>query len=195
MIWNILQIRRRMPMGDCDRYKNNYSNYLEKRLDPVTAGEIDRHLNECDECRKIIRRIGLLQKIMTDLPAQKCSENFNLQLHQKIFAEPGRGKRYGIVKKYSYAFSFMVAGFIIVFSVYSLLNKQEQVTNNQSIESYSENPVSGKASPVVDVVDYNQDAEQINIKTKTGNEFISDSSNQKQSVSKNPNIKYVEQEK
>jgi len=71
-------------MGDCDRFKSNYSNYIEKRMDPTTAGEIEQHLNSCDRCRKIFRQMVFLQKIMTDLPIQKCSENFNIKLHQKI---------------------------------------------------------------------------------------------------------------
>ena len=182
-------------MGDCDRFKSNYSNYIEKRMDPTTAGEIEQHLNSCDRCRKIFRQMVFLQKIMTDLPIQKCSENFNIKLHQKIFKEPERKVRSGKVKKYSYAFSCLVAGVFIIFGVLSLFNKEERVINNQQIGSYSENPAAGVASPVVDGVDYSRGDEEINIKTKSDNEFISDTTDQEKSVNKNPNIKYVEQEK
>ena len=183
-------------MGDCDRYKKYYSNYLEQKIDPMIMREIDQHLNHCDKCKKIIRQIGLLQKIMADLPAKRCSENFNLRLHQKIF---NRSTREGstMVKKYSYAFSFVIATALVAFFIYNHFNNKEQVMDVPQIGSYSEteSAVTGNANPVVDAVDFDQNNEGINIKTKSHDDLVSDSSNYKRSRIKSPNLKYVGQEK
>jgi hypothetical protein len=184
-----------MPMGDCERFKKYYSNYIEKRLDPAVIDEINQHLDYCDECKKVIRQIRILQKMMADLPLQKCSENFNLKLHQRIFSRSTQKERNGIIRKYSYAVSFIIAVVFIIFFVYSLFNKKEQPINNQLLPSYSETPVPSAAAPAVDPVDFRQNDEGINIKTKSGDNLVSDSSNHKKSDTKSPNIKYVGQEK
>ena len=182
-----------MPMGGCDRFKPHFSNYIEKKLDPEITAEMDQHLNNCEKCNKIIHQLYELQSVMAGLPVKKCSEDFNLKLHQRIQSASDRKTSTIKIRRYSYAFSFAVLGLVAAFFITNLMDQKDDIGNNPTMQSYSVDPE--PVVPDITVDNEVKDQGEFDIKTKSTSEFVSDSSGKKNSDIENPNIKYVGQEK
>ena len=185
-----------MPMGGCDRLKNYFSDYLEKKLDPLITSEIDQHLHQCENCKRIVQQLSQLQSVMAELPAKKCSEDFNLKLHQRIHADTGQKFSSIKIKRYSFAFSFAMLGLIAVFFIISLIDqKKEDLINQPVMEPYAVEPKAAAPVPDIAVEDKEKNPAEFDIKTKSNNELTSDSSDHKNPAIDNSNIKYVGSDK
>jgi hypothetical protein len=114
-----------MPMGECDRIRNYISAYIEKTLDPTTSHKIEKHLSSCPDCIGIVKKIRTMQKMLLNLNQYQCSDNFSLNLRNRINSAPKPSLLNGNIKKYSYAFSLVLVAFFVVVGMNRFFNQTD----------------------------------------------------------------------
>ncbi len=103
-------------MIDCDKAMEFISEYIEKRLTPGLKTELNNHFQQCSDCKLILERIPKVQSLISNMPAVKCSEDFNSKLREKIAGNQNESLLTGdSFKKLSYGFSFAVIILAMVF--------------------------------------------------------------------------------
>ncbi len=165
-------------MGDCDRLKHYISDYLENGLDPATRKEFKDALEKFPELTSMTNRARVLSSKLKNLNYYSCSEEFQLKLREKIHT-PSKSviSRQNIVR-YSFAFSMVIILFIVTFSMITGSDSPELnpvVPGNSDFQIKMANPVSNPLSGN-NVNSLVNDDNGINIKTKTAQDMVVDSS-------------------
>ena len=187
-----------MPIGYWDIFKNYISDYLEGNLDNSTRKEFELEIDKNSNLQKLTRGVENLSKMLGDLPEYECSDDFNVTLRDRIHRESSAVKlQVTPLKKYSYAFSFVMLAVIAVFTFNTLTEKDDPVKNlpeSSKIQSVQPNPVfQNKMQPASQV---RIDNRQVDIKTIDENVAVTDSlKNEVIRKEKQPNIKYVDDTK
>jgi hypothetical protein len=183
-----------MPMGECDRVRNYISAYIEKTLDPTTSHKIENHLTSCPDCIGIVKKISTMQNALLNLNKYHCSENFSLNLRDQINTAPKPNLFNGNIKKYSYAFSFVLLAFIMVVSLNSLFNQSETQVNEPIVNEFqmaepkpSQPPMNIPNNTFVD--------EDVDIQTRDGRKDSTDFVKPKNPIDPKKGFKYVDQPK
>lgn len=185
-------------MGDWDRFKNYISDYLEGNLDNSTRKEFEQEIDKNSNLQKLTRGVENLSKVLGDLPEYECSDDFNVKLRDRIHRDSSAVKLPVIpLKKYSFAFSFVMIAVIAVFTFNTLTEKDDPVINlpeSSNIQSVQPNPVyQNKMQPASQV---QTDNRQVDIKTIDENVTVTDSlHNETIKKEKQSNIKYVDETK
>jgi cytoskeletal protein RodZ len=125
-----------MPMGNCDRMKKHISDYIEGTLDPTTRKEFEKNLEIFPELNTITKNISILSSILHKLPSQKCSDEFMVNLRERIHFGPKNVVATSMIKKYSYAVSFLVLIIISVLGVNSIFLQQDDSGGIQAPADY-----------------------------------------------------------
>ena len=186
-------------MGDCDRMKHYISDYLENRLDPTTQKEFEEALKNSPQLRSMIHNISNITSRLKNLTYYKCSDDFSLKLRERIHTTSEKSPSRKYLVRYSFAASFIVVLIIIAFSVINLSNSPEtapdfQGNSNLRIQNTNpgSNPVSGNK-----VNTFVKD-DEMNIRTKSAQDVISDSLHIEGQPADKPDdkpIKYVNEKK
>ena len=163
-------------MGDCDRMKHYISDYLENRLDPTTHKEFEETLKNSPELRSMTQNISNLTSRLNNFTYYKCPDDFLLKLRERIHTTSEISPSRKSLVRYSFAASSIVVLIIIAFSVIDLSNSPETAPDfqgNSDLRIQSTNPVS---NPVTgnNVNSFVKD-DEMNIRTKTVQDAISDS--------------------
>ena len=169
-------------MGSCDRLKKYVSDYVEGQLDPSTRRQYEEELNINPELRELTAKVSHVSSLLKNLPAHKCSEDFNVRLRERIHNEPQKNWLSTNVRRYSLAFSFIV---ILAVAIFALNSQTEENTAAPFIPS--RNAVSSDNNI------YND--ESIDVKTRNQQPTVVDSNNIRMKEKKDPQIKYVDQKK
>lgn len=137
-------------MGECDRYKNYISDYLDNTLDPTTNKDFEKALKSSADLQKMTQKVSVLKSSLKSLPYHTCSEDFSVKLRERIHTEPEPIISRRNVVRLSMAFSFVV---IVAFATFSLTNFSESnesnipIQNNSGVQDQSTsgapNPASG----------------------------------------------------
>ena len=163
-------------MGDCDRMKHYISDYLENRLDPTTLKEFEEALKNSPELRSMTQNISNITSRLNNLTYYKCSDDFSLKLRERIHTTSEILPSRKSLVRYSFAASFIVVLIIIAFSVVNLSNSPETAPDfqgNSDLRIQSTNPGSNPVSGN-NVNSFVKD-DEMNIRTKTAQDVISDS--------------------
>ena len=178
-------------MGDWDRLKNHISDYLEGNLDNSTRKEFETEIEKNSDLRKVTSRVEKLSNLLTNLPDYKCSDDFNQKLRERIHQDSSNTRISFPIKKYSFAFSFVVLAVIVVFTFNFFTGEDDPVNNLPESSNMQTDPVyqSPSQSPVK-----NQPASQpVDLKTMTADDAMTDSLSRKQikKMQDQDNIKQV----
>jgi anti-sigma factor RsiW len=167
-----------MPMGDWDRLKNHISDYLEGNLDNSTRKEFEAEIEKNTDLSKITRRVEKLSNILTNLPEYKCSDDFNQKLRERIHQESSVKTDSFPIKKYSFAFSFVVLAVIIVFAFNSFTGDDDPVNKLPESSNIQADPV--YQSPTQSTFKNQPTSQPVDLKTMSGNEVVTDSLSRQQ---------------
>ncbi len=75
------------PMMDCDRFRMDFSNYLEGELHSEHRKKLDDHFSICPECYEIFRRMSDIQKRLKNLLPIGTSPGFEQRLQETILRQ------------------------------------------------------------------------------------------------------------
>ena len=184
-------------MGDCDKFKQYISDYLEGNLDSTTRKEFEEAMEENKELSEMTTRMKEIRVLLNKLPAKKCSDDFTANLHRKIHSSSSQSRLpVTPLKKYSYAFSFAVLAVIIIFSVNMFDGTESSVNDlpeSSNIERQDQSPAIQR--PTQPVSNSRLNDKEVDIKTVDEQKTVADSvKNSEKDASRN-NIKYVDDKK
>ena len=187
-----------MPMSHWDRFNTYISDYLEGNLDSSTRHEFEQECKNNPELSNLTSRVGKLSKLLTDLPAHKCSNEFNVKLRDRIHNETkAHPKPVSAIKKYSYAFSFVIVIVILFFTIGALTDSDDsfdQIPASSNTQQFKSDPVNQTDAQLPSQVQ--ADDKQVDIKTKYENPSVTDSLNKElKEKDKKSKIKYVDETK
>jgi hypothetical protein len=181
-------------MGDCDSLKKQISDYLEGNLDNSARDDFERCLKQEAGLQKLTNRVGHVSEVLSGLPVHNCSSDFSVKLRERIHhsATPSRLPVLP-VRKYSYAFSFVV---ITILAVFTFNQMNDSSTENAMTR---ETPVVQSSQPAAvtpvtssgpesngQVIDH-----EVEIKTKGELKTLADSLRNKELDRNDPAVKYV----
>jgi hypothetical protein len=183
-------------MGECDRYKNYISDYLDNTLDPTTHKEFEKALKNSADLQKMTNKVSQLRVQLKKLSYQTCSDDFSLKLRERIHTKPEPLISKKNVVRLSFAFSFVA---IIAFTTFSLTNFLDStemdvpIQKNSGYQDQSPVPSSNPTSSTNNSAFENDGEIEVNI--KSSQDALKDSSRTK--LSKNPDSrkKQVDQQK
>lgn len=72
-------------MTDCDKLKENFSDYLDGELPIEQRKQLEDHFNICPDCHETMRQIRIIQQSLKQLPQISTNPNFEQKLQQQIF--------------------------------------------------------------------------------------------------------------
>lgn len=162
-------------MGDCDRMYKHISAYTENTLDPSTRAEFDKYLDQYPKLREKTGQVSKLPSLLGKLPEQKCSEDFILKLRDRIHAKPERKPIDINIKRYSFAFSFIVLAIAAAFSINSLLEKEKPVSPVPDLNGIEVSPPAVTNRPGNNNIRTYSNQEEMDIKTRTESKAVKDS--------------------
>ena len=160
-------------MGDWDRLKNHISDYLEGNLDNSTRKEFETEIERNSDLSKITKRVEKLSNILTNLPEYKCSDDFNQKLRERIHQESSSKIASFPIKKYSFAFSFVVLAVIVVFAFNTFTGEDDPVNNMPESSNIKTDPV--YQSPTQSPLNNQSGRQPVDLKTMSGDVAVTDS--------------------
>lgn len=163
-------------MGNCDRMKKHISDYLEGTLDPTTRKEFEKNLEIYPELNSITKNISILPSILHQLPSQKCSDEFMVDLRKRIHSKSKNVVTTIPIKKYSYAFSFLVLIIIAVFGVNNIFLQKDESIGIQESSDYQIDASQPNQVPIKGSFKSPANKDNASIKTKDSQPAITDSS-------------------
>ncbi len=179
-------------MGECDRFKNYISDYLDNTLDPTTHNEFEKALKSSADLQRMTNKVSSLRSSLKNLSYQTCSDDFSLKLRERIHTEPEPIVSRKNMVRLSFAFSFVIIIAFATFSLTNLLNSTGSETPVQKTSDYQDqstpSPASSTKNPVI------KDGE-VEINTKNSQEALLDSSRTKPTRNPDSRRQQVDQEK
>jgi hypothetical protein len=186
-----------MPMGDWDRFKPFVSDYIEGNLDNSTRKEFEQELEKNSDLKRITSRVDRITKMLNGLPEYQCSDDFNVTLRERIHDESNYTARSKTVRRYTFAFSFVVLAIIVTFSISTFFypdTDAQQLPGSANSEQIPNNPNYKENIQPASKVDTDQ--KELGLRADDTKTAVQDSLSRKKSQStKNSNIKYVDDTK
>ncbi|MEJ2536927.1 MAG: zf-HC2 domain-containing protein [Calditrichia bacterium] len=81
-----------LPMMDCDKFRSNFSSYLDGELSSEQRKALDTHFTVCPSCQEIFRQMRIIQQSLKQLPQISSSPDFEQRLRQQIFNSEKRAQ-------------------------------------------------------------------------------------------------------
>jgi predicted anti-sigma-YlaC factor YlaD len=72
-------------MVDCDKFKEDFSSFLDGELPNDQRVKLEDHLSNCPDCKETIRQIKIIKQSLNYLPLVSTSPDFEQRLRQQIF--------------------------------------------------------------------------------------------------------------
>ncbi len=72
-------------MDSCDKFKLQFSSYLDGELSGIERKDIEEHFIKCPPCAETVRQIRIIQQSIRQMPQISSSPGFEQKLHQQIF--------------------------------------------------------------------------------------------------------------
>jgi hypothetical protein len=165
-----------MPMGGCDKSNDHISDYLENSLDPAARAEFEQELGKSPGLKTTTNQVLKLTSLLGKLPTRKCSDDFVVTLRQRINSVPERKSSKVSVRRYSFAFSFIIIMVIAIFGIKSLLKKEEPAPVLPTMDEYQSAPASVSGGAVNTPVSSYSTPEDVDIKTRAESKMVKDTS-------------------
>jgi anti-sigma-K factor RskA len=169
-------------MDDCDRLKKYVSDYVEGQLDPSTRRLYEEELKTNTELQQLTEKVSKTSHLLKNLPTHKCSSEFNVRLRERIYHEPQKSLFSSNVRRYSLAFSLII---VVAVAIFAIRNQTEEKRSIPLVPL--QNAVSSDNN--------SYDEESFDVKTRSQQSAVFDSSTNKIEEKKDPHIKYVDQKK
>ncbi len=77
-------------MSECDKFKLQFSDYLDGELPLAQRKELDDHLAVCWDCAETVRQIKVIQESLRNIPRISTGPDFEQRLHNQLHSLPGR---------------------------------------------------------------------------------------------------------
>jgi len=110
----------------CEKYQARFNEFMDRELNPGDCRELEKHLEQCPQCRKELRLLRLTLEAVRQLPAPPAPQDFLIKLRQRIVLET-RPQPVGSFRKatnWLMTHPVMVAaGFVLVFTGAFLLGR------------------------------------------------------------------------
>jgi anti-sigma factor RsiW len=74
-------------MVDCDKFKKDFSSFLDGELPYDQQQLLEDHLKICPNCKETIRQIKIIKQSLNYLPQVNTSPDFEQKLRQQIFQQ------------------------------------------------------------------------------------------------------------
>lgn len=71
-------------MKKCSEINELMSMYIDNELDSIQRSEFEKHIENCDPCKKELENIMYIVNLCSDIEEQDLPENFKVQLHEKL---------------------------------------------------------------------------------------------------------------
>jgi hypothetical protein len=183
-------------MGECDRFKNYISDYLDNTLDPTTHKEFEKALRNSGDLKRMTHKVSILRSRLHNLSYQTCSDDFSLKLRERIHteSEPVISKQNMV--RLSFVFSFIVIVAFAIFSLNNFLDSTETtlpVQKSSGFQNQSTSPSSNPASGNNNNAFVKDD--EVEVKTKDSQETLQDSSGVKPGRTPESKLKQIDQQK
>jgi len=68
----------------CETIRNMISSYIDKDLNDIEKTELEKHLSECNECRKEYESLLDIIAVCSNLEEIELPQNFRTELHQRL---------------------------------------------------------------------------------------------------------------
>ena len=78
-------------MSECDKFKLQFSDYLDGELPQVQRKELDDHLSICWDCAETIKQIKIIQESLRNIPTIATGPDFEHRLHDQLHNLSGGG--------------------------------------------------------------------------------------------------------
>jgi hypothetical protein len=169
-------------MGDCERLNEHISDYLENNLDPAMRAEFEQGLERFPELKQSTSQIKKIAGLLGKLPGRKCSDDFVPKLRQRISsAVPVRSNQLNL-RRYAWAFSFVIIVLIALVGINTLLTRDESVPALPVVNEFQPAPASVAGSTVSDPAGVystgssSSAGNEVDIKTRAESRMVNDSS-------------------
>ncbi len=77
-------------MADCDKFRMQFSDYLDGELTITERTELEAHLAVCEYCSETLNQIRIIQRSLQNIPAITTSPDFETRLHQMLHQQQTR---------------------------------------------------------------------------------------------------------
>ena len=144
-------------MMNCDKAKQLLSDYLDNTLEPGVKKEIDDFLKSSEECNKIFDDAKLLQSQLKSLPGIVPSEEFEINLRNRIIELNNTGIKQAAFNKKGFSLAF--SGVVLVAALYMFVFTDAGPQQNISDEILPSSTIIN-SKPSVSNVDNNLVADQ-----------------------------------
>lgn len=104
-------------MTDCDKFRMNFSNYLDGELHFEGRKLLDDHFSECQECHETYRQMKDIQQNLINLSPLSTSPGFEQGLQQRILKQ---NQNPGFISPQLHNWKLPVMGSAIVVATVSL---------------------------------------------------------------------------
>jgi anti-sigma factor RsiW len=113
-------------MMNCYQFRNSISNFIDEDISFKKRQDFKQHLADCPNCRSMYESVLATRQSMRNFPRISVSENFNLNLRNRILADRNaviqrsQQKSFSLNRIPSFAYGFaaaicaVVAGFFIL---------------------------------------------------------------------------------
>ncbi len=71
-------------MAECDKFRMQFTDYLDGELPVAERTELEAHLAICESCAETLRQIRIIQQSLQNVPTLTTSPGFETRLHQMI---------------------------------------------------------------------------------------------------------------
>jgi len=141
-------------MMNCYQFKNSISNFIDEEISFKNRQDFTQHLADCPKCQKIYASMLATRQSMRNFPQIRVSENFKLNLRNRILADRNAGiqhsqhKGFSLNRIPSFAYGF-AAAIVAVAAGFFILQSQSggnaptipsQVVQRQMVQPHASQP-------------------------------------------------------
>ena len=106
---------------NCNKIHELIDMYVDGNLSEAENREIEKHMEECDDCKAMVEDMLSLKDMLGNLPELDLPENFEAELHNKLVEEASQNTLdkkvktgpWGFFNKYKYTLSTVAAVFVV----------------------------------------------------------------------------------
>ena len=184
-------------MGDCNRLNEHISDYLENTLDPAMRAEFEQGLERYPELKQSTGQVKKLTALLGKLPGRKCSDDFVPRLRQRISSAVPVKSTQSSLRRYSWAFSFVIVALVALVGINALLTREKAVPALPAVNEFQPAPTSVSGGAVNDPAGVYSTGNpagagnEVDIKTRAESRMANDSSAIRSSEQENSRAKQV----
>ncbi len=174
-------------MSNCDKFKENFSSYIEGELTPDTRSQLESHLSVCPQCKEAVYRFRLIQNSLQQLPQIKTSPDFENSLHHRLQYPSNHHGAWFPIRNFDWKIPAFGTVLVLIFVGYFMM------TSPESSDVNANPPHKSSFSPNISNQSSQQVTQHPEQKSTAGaeNQALQDSMGEDSQKNLDKNIKYV----